>query len=88
MKDVKFNNKKADIYYLSAFFDYILSNLNICPLTIISTKSTIQIMFQPSSILNKPATILPSIILVTAPQIKAVIGIIARIMLTSLDNPK
>jgi hypothetical protein len=40
-------------------------------------------MFHPTRILMRAATILPSVILVTTPQIKDVIGMIARIKLTT-----
>ena len=43
-------------------------------------------MFHPKSNLKRPATIFPSENLVATPKIRAVIGIIARIMLRTLPN--
>ncbi len=51
-------------------------------LTIIKIISRIQMMFQPSNKRKIPATILPSVNLVTTPQIQEVTGIIAKITLT------
>ena len=60
----------------------------MCLFKIINTRSRIQIMFHPKINLIKPATILPSMNLVTNPQTQEVTGIIARITLTIHDKPK
>ena len=45
-------------------------------------------MFQPRRILTIAATIFPSAILVTKPKMNAVTGMIARMMLRTLFQPK
>ena len=83
------NGNKKPLNFMRDFIRiYRLINLKILPLTIIRTRSTTQMIQAPRNILMIAATILPSVTLVITPHTQAVIGMIARIRLTNLLNPK
>lgn len=60
----------------------------MCLETIIIIKSISQTIVKPKISLIIPASILPSINLVIAPQSQEVTGMIARIILTMYPRPK
>ena len=66
----------------------MFKSLQILWFTIMQIKSRIQTSVKPNTSLIRPATSLPSLNLVTNPQIQEVTGMIAKIRLTIQDKPK